>query len=1461
MKTKILLFISLVLLAVQGWAAPVDEASARAIVQDFVISMKGKNFKSMPSSGGSSLQLVHAEKSNVKLTQNSYYIYNTGESFVITAGDDRAVSILGYGDGDFDMNNIPCGLKAMLNIYKEQIDYLLEHPGLKVEKPSMNAPMLRGTSVEPLLKSEWDQMAPYGNKCPLYNNSRCVTGCACTSLCQVMYYWKYPTTPTPTIPSYTTETHQISVPELPSITFDWANMKDCYYLNYSPNYTTVQADAVAWLMRYVGQAEEMDYSPYGSGAYDSDILRAAKLFGYNRHADLIYEWDWDEHLWTGIISSELYYYHRPVIYGANDDNSNLGHSFVVDGYKTDNEYNVSYHINWGWGEGCNGYFVFHAFNILGLQFNSYQTMIYNLEPQKPEIEVDPYPSIWFHVVQGETKKVNIKITGYALTGNLTAKIDNANGVFSIDKNQITKNEAMNGTTITVTYNPTEAGHQLAHLTISGGGAPAQTVELSGAADSPIITVNPSSLSFVAYTGETVTKTFNVTTNFSNSDLSLKLNNSNGIYSIDKTSISKSDAINGATVTVTYKPTEAGSSSASITISGGGAQPKNVTLSGNAPEIMVSPTSLDFGQVKLDETKSLTFTVTGTGLTGNLTVSSSNPHFTVSPATIIASKAADGAIVTVTFKPTSRGTINTNITVSGGGAVSKKIDLSGKGINPTITVGLDSWSFSTYPNQIVGKTFSVRGNDLTDDLTLTLNDTTGIYSINKTIITQSEAMSNAIPQVTVTYAPTEVGATTASITISGGGADPKTVSLNGSAIAEILVSPASLNFVSMYNNIHVGDTIKRSFNVHGKGLTGDLTVCLNDDSGNYSIDKTSISKSDAVSGPVVTVTYAPKEAGTSNASVTVSGGGAEPKTVTISGTAVKPEISVNPESLSLITRPGETITRSFIVTGTYLAAGLILSLNDDNGIYSINKRSIGRSDAANGDTVTVTYSPTEVGTSTAYITISGGGYGSLVDADPVTVTLSGTAIEPEFTVSPETLSFNAYTGHSLSKTFSVTGAVLSDLDLTLNDDSGFYSLEKTTITTSEASNGATVTVTYNPTANGSHNASITISGGSAEAKTVALEGCAVTPGIPEITTDVNTVIFESTYTGYQSSRTITITCLNLLNDLQLSLVRDNTSSFGLSKQTITPEEAAAGAKVTVYFSPTSGGAKHATLSIKSDGVETVSIPINGTGIKSDGYITAWPTNLSFDTQVGTPVTQTFKVTYSSANGGGVVMISSVGSGDDMAFDSKGGNEGSMLNLNTANNSSNLTRAIVPFESIDLWRKEFIGPIEPVLIKSLVLELTGDDCFDITPKRIRLSSVPCSAYVTVTYNPECVGEHDGAIKIKLFVGSARPFTLHLHGTATDQFDAPSYDNDGNDLMIMQSGSSINTLVDEMLMNIKVYAEGQNIIIDCPEADNAIISDIAGHAWKVNLQAGQNVIPVNSSGIYIVRIREKTTKLMLK
>ena len=362
--------------------------------------------------------------------------------------------------------------------------------------------------------------------------------------------------------------------------------------------------------------------------------------------------------------------------------------------------------------------------------------------------------------------------------------------------------------------------------------------------------------------------------------------------------------------------------------------------------------------------------------------------------------------------------------------------------------------------------------------------------------------------------------------------------------------------------------------------------------------------------------------------------------------------------------------------------------------------------------------------------------------------------------------------------------------------------------------------------------------------------------PVITTDLSSITIEPTYTGYEGSQIIQVQATNLQSDLQLSLSPGN-NGFVLSKSTIKPEQAAAGVPVTVYFYPTTGGVKQTTLKIQSDGAETVSIPVKGTGIKSDGYITGGPTNLSFETQVGTTVTQTFNVKYSYPDGS--IMINSVG-GDGETTPNE---DGAMLMFSDVNDEFSWTKPIfTPDSSINdnCRRKDFTPPIIPFLVKSLDIKLTGDNCFDVSPSRILLQSVPCSKTVTVTYRPDCVGDHEAVLTIYLIGGKARPLTITLHGTATDQLYGAN-NNDTQSLMSTPSAANGTTDVNELAMDSKVYANGLNIIIESPIEQSAIISDISGHAQRVNLQAGHNEIPVNASGIYIVGIREKTTKLLLK
>lgn len=320
----------------------------------------------------------------------------------------------------------------------------------------------------------------------------------------------------------------------------------------------------------------------------------------------------------------------------------------------------------------------------------------------------------------------------------------------------------------------------------------------------------------------------------------------------------------------------------------------------------------------------------------------------------------------------------------------KYILGGAIPNPELNVNPSSLTFTANTGATVTKTFTVTGEDLTGDVSVSISNNTA-FTVSPTTITAAEAAAGKT--VTVTYHPTSAGTHVATVTVSSAGAASKTVSLTGTAasVPTMTANPSELTF-----NAEVGETVTQTFVVSGSNLASGSSVSLavgGDAASMFSIDKRNLTRTAVQNGATITVTYRPTTGGTHNAVVNITGGGvAEPVVVTLTGIAPEPvrTISVNPTSLSFNAVAGETVTKTFTVTGENLSGNLSLALNNANGIYSIDKTSITASAAASGSVVTVTYHPTVTGNSNATVTISGGG------AEAVTVSLSGVAEMVKYT---------------------------------------------------------------------------------------------------------------------------------------------------------------------------------------------------------------------------------------------------------------------------------------------------------------------------------------------------------------------------------------------------------------------------------------------------------------------------------
>lgn len=299
--------------------------------------------------------LAPAKMKGLQMSAESpeYYVFNTDgkKGFVIISGDDELTELVGYSnEGEFRSENAPENLRTWLDGYAAFVRSVRDG-----ESRPMRASVNNATPVvEPLVTTRWNQGEPYNLLCP-YDSSvgvTCPTGCAATSMAQLINYHEWPVQGKGT-KSYNSSYGRLTVDFSKSV-YDWANMKDRYESYYDEDknivneWTDTEANAVAKLMYDCGVALEMGYGPYSSGAADTEMPLALCNY-FNYHADLITRDGHTVDEFLARIKEELDN-SRPLVF--NGQGSGGGHSYIVDGYDS-NDY---LHVNWGWGGISDGYF-------------------------------------------------------------------------------------------------------------------------------------------------------------------------------------------------------------------------------------------------------------------------------------------------------------------------------------------------------------------------------------------------------------------------------------------------------------------------------------------------------------------------------------------------------------------------------------------------------------------------------------------------------------------------------------------------------------------------------------------------------------------------------------------------------------------------------------------------------------------------------------------------------------------------------------------------------------------------------------------------------------------------------------------------------------------------------------------------------------------------------------------------
>lgn len=634
-----------------------------------------------------------------------------------------------------------------------------------------------------------------------------------------------------------------------------------------------------------------------------------------------------------------------------------------------------------------------------------------------------------YATQAQTK--SITVTGFNLEGNISVS-KSGSAEFTVDKSNITADEAANGIDLNVTWNPTIAGTTTGTITLTSSNAETVTISLTGTAEAatPTIITDKSLISFTSGLNDSKTETINVMGRFLTGNITATLSDANGVFSVSPANLS-ADVLNGeggGNLTVTFNSTEEGEFTGTLTLSGEGAQAVTISLTATASD---GGTASD---AYLNIAKYATIDEAGwnTSYVNNLYKYTEYANEEVAWLTL----PIYGAWSSVYYSPKAQNWIKTNVTTTNNKYAGTSWNSSDKllgsssyftsttaramGYNSNRNTTQETVTFyvtnttavqmsglgqtrssSSYPATL--KIYECTAND---NGTLT-EGTSAVKSYNNSatsgtfILSATDLDALKIYKVeAATYRSyiCEIGFQTP-INVEK---DPELVtSLQGTAVVE--------------EPIAMGTSEATSIMVTGENLKGNVTVALNDENGVFSISKQNdanntsyakdmadkqamgmsttltLTKEEVEAGVNILVGFAPIEAITYEATITLSSEGVEDQVITLSGTGLQPYIVATEELTFEDGTVGEPMQKSIEVLAENLAEGITLTLNDENNVFALSKTTLTKDEAQEGADVTVTFTPAEAKDYSATLTLTS------LSADPVTVSLSGSATPAYFDV--------------------------------------------------------------------------------------------------------------------------------------------------------------------------------------------------------------------------------------------------------------------------------------------------------------------------------------------------------------------------------------------------------------------------------------------------------------------------------
>jgi hypothetical protein len=380
----------------------------------------------------------------------------------------------------------------------------------------------------------------------------------------------------------------------------------------------------------------------------------------------------------------------------------------------------------------------------------------------------------------------------------------------------------------VLYSPTATGAASGSVSItSNGGNPSLSIPLSGTGVTQgMLAANPASLAFGNVQVGNNMSLSETLTNTGGSSLTISAAAASGSgFSLSGLSLPLTlTAGQSTSFNVVFTPTASGAASGSVSITSNGGNPSlSIPLSGTgatAGDLIANPSSVAFGNVQINSSKSLSETLTNSGGT-SLTISAASATgagYSLSglslPLTLTAGQSTS---FTVTFAPTASGAVSGNVSITSNGSDSNlSIPLSGSGVTQgTLTANPTSLAFGNVQvgsNSSLSETLTNSGGS---SLTISAASASGTgYSLSGLTLplTLTAGQSTSF---TVQFAPTASGAVSGSVSITSNGSNPSlSVALSGTGVAQgtLAANPTS----EAFGNVQVGSSASLSQTLTNSG---------------------------------------------------------------------------------------------------------------------------------------------------------------------------------------------------------------------------------------------------------------------------------------------------------------------------------------------------------------------------------------------------------------------------------------------------------------------------------------------------------------------------------------------------------------------------------------------------------------------------------------------------------------------